>query len=125
MPITVSWDNEEKTIVRQTYIGKWTWDEFYAAGEEFAVLAGTVTHTVHLLIDMRQAGPLPGGALSHIGAMNRLPPNMGRIVAVGVGSFVMKMFNVAAAVRPAIKERILIVATLDEAYSHLKESRVG
>ncbi|MDX1991195.1 MAG: hypothetical protein SF029_02320 [bacterium] len=125
MSITVDWDNNEKTIIRQTYVGKWTWDEFYASCEEFALLAQTVPHTVHMLIDMRHAGPLPGGALSHIGALNRLPPNMGRIVAVGVGSFVMRMFNVAAAVRPAVKERILIVATLDEAYSHLKESRVG
>ena len=31
MPVTVEWDNPEKTIMRMSMIGRWTWDEAYEA----------------------------------------------------------------------------------------------
>jgi hypothetical protein len=29
MGIEIRWDNDEKTIIRETYNGRWTWDDFY------------------------------------------------------------------------------------------------
>lgn len=30
MPITTQWDNEDKTVIYQQYVGKWTLDDFRA-----------------------------------------------------------------------------------------------
>jgi hypothetical protein len=34
MPISVTWDNEDKTILRMTVVERWTWDEYFASAKQ-------------------------------------------------------------------------------------------
>lgn len=119
MSITVAWDNPEKTILRQTYTGRWTWNQFYAASEQTRDLMDSVDHRVDILIDMRHSSTLPQNAMSHIGVVERRHRNQGRIVAVGVNQLIQLMFRIVLPIRPHLAEYILIVRTMDEAYAVL------
>lgn len=66
MPISVAWDNEEKTVVRFVYEGKWTWEAFYEKIDEANKLMDTVDKPCVSIIDMRQSNFLPRGAAVHI-----------------------------------------------------------
>jgi hypothetical protein len=66
MPVSVEWDNEEKTIVRFTYTGKWTWDDFYKYVKEANDLMDTVNYRCVSIIDMSKSNFLPLGASVHV-----------------------------------------------------------
>lgn len=64
--IRVEWDNQEKTVVRFTYTGKWTWDEFYIHIKKTNEMMDTVDHICVSIVDMSNSGNLPLGASVHI-----------------------------------------------------------
>jgi hypothetical protein len=66
MTVSVEWDNEEKTIVRFTYTGKWTWDEFYIHVKQANELMDTVAYRCVSIVDMSKSKHLPPGAAVHI-----------------------------------------------------------
>jgi hypothetical protein len=53
MGYLVHWDNEEKTVVLQQYIGKPVKEDLYGLAEESALLLKSVPYRVHLIIDER------------------------------------------------------------------------
>jgi hypothetical protein len=97
MPITVEWENEEKTIVHVRYKGRWTWAEFMEhAGREAAEMMKTVPHRVDVLADYFESGPLPlGGAMTQArGAIKQWPENWGILVVVSDNSIINSLVNV-------------------------------
>lgn len=99
MPIIVEWDNPEKTVIRQKYVGKWTWDEFFdACTKQSAGLMKTVPHTVHILADYSESGPLPlGGAVSQARTVTQYyPDNWGLLIIVSGNMFIKTLVNIFA-----------------------------
>jgi hypothetical protein len=83
MPVITQWDNDEKTIVRHDFQGKWTWEEFLAAERKANELVAGVTHRVDIISDMREGTMPREGALANArGVIKRLKPNIGVIVVV-------------------------------------------
>lgn len=66
MPVSVEWDNPEKTIVRFIYAGKWTWEDFYKYIDQANSMMDTVDKPVVSIIDMSESSYLPPGAAMHI-----------------------------------------------------------
>lgn len=66
MSISVTWDNEEKTIVRFIYKGKWTWDEFYNSIQQGNAMMQTVPYPVVSIVDMTATRYIPPNAFSHM-----------------------------------------------------------
>ena len=50
MGFSANWDNDEKTILRQLYIDRWTVDDFIACTDKTYRLLNNMPHTVHVLI---------------------------------------------------------------------------
>lgn len=89
MPITIEWENEQRTIARWTLEGAWTWDDFRAAQAEFHTMLREVDHMVCVIADMRRAGPLPASSIIHFrNAERSAMPNRDIIVLVGSGLLV-------------------------------------
>ena len=120
MSIQVVWDNDEKTIIRYTYQGQWTWDELAAVLEEAYALLDTVDHPVDFIIDLRQSVLLPKDALRHGERVAQaVHPNEGRSVVVGANMLVSRLADVFYKIYRRTSKQFRFVATLDEAYALL------
>jgi hypothetical protein len=52
MSITVSWDNESKTIIRCEFDTVWTWNDVFAINREIDGMMTTVKHSVYIIVVM-------------------------------------------------------------------------
>jgi hypothetical protein len=96
MTIQVNWDNPQQTIINIIFQRGWTWAQLQAAIQRADDLIGNVPHPVHLLIDIREAGGLPGDFITRAGelfAQGEARPNEGRRIIVGAGPLIRVAYN--------------------------------
>lgn len=98
MPINVQWEDEQKQIIRQTFDGAWTWQQFIHAcidDDGNAGLMRSVTHTVHIVADFTRSGPIPfGGAMSQARSVMRYyPDNWGTLIVVTQNTFIRSLVS--------------------------------
>ncbi|HEX2908469.1 MAG TPA: hypothetical protein VHO69_16475 [Phototrophicaceae bacterium] len=122
MAIQVKWlDDDKKTVVRE-FVGAWTWEEFYASQDEVNVLLRSVDYNVHQIMDFRQASrALPANTLTHIGHSGKaVPPNRGKSIVVVQNAFFKQMYGLLDRIFPSVTERVVLVATFEEALETLR-----
>jgi hypothetical protein len=66
MPVESEWDDTEKTAIRLTISGKWTWDELRECVIQCNAMIESVEHHVHFICIMGSANWIPGNALSNL-----------------------------------------------------------
>ncbi len=96
MAIQVMWANPEQTCVRVTLQRGWTWNELHRAIQQADDLIVSVTHTVDLLIDIREAGGLPGDFMTRAGdifAQGEARPNEGQKIVIGAGWLIRSAYT--------------------------------
>lgn len=96
MPISVGWHNSDHTIVTLKFQRGWSWSNLYAALQQADEFIGSVQHTVHLLIDLREGGRLPLDFMSVAGDLfssGDARPNEGKRVVVGAGRLVRAAYG--------------------------------
>jgi hypothetical protein len=119
MSIEVTWFNEEKTAIHWVFEGDWVWaDVENAAARAEAMFAG-VNHTVHSVIEFRGGRLLPADFLSNVLGMFSRPamssPNAGLQILVDPPRSVSAIAGVVRKVSPQAREKLCVVASLDEA----------
>ncbi|MBC7814773.1 MAG: STAS/SEC14 domain-containing protein [Burkholderiales bacterium] len=122
--IEVDWDNDEHTIIREMFIGRWTWNEFYEVARDVPPMMTATPHTVHILADFRQSGPLPiGPAIIHArNTVQHLPDNWGIMVIVTPSMFIRTMVDVFRRMFPGrVAEKTFAVRELEEAYALMEQ----
>ncbi|MBI1281558.1 MAG: hypothetical protein GC179_25755 [Anaerolineaceae bacterium] len=121
MGIVVSWENPEKTILRQKFDGKWTGAEYYASLDEINKLLKEVDYRVHWIGDMTDSVGIP--ALNLLAASGRVVKMVEHqfltVSVVKAHNYFQSLVNVVRRMSPALAERVFFVNTLDEAYSLL------
>lgn len=88
MTIQVEWDTPEKKLIHLQFERGWTWDELKASIQRADDLITSVSHTVHLIIDISHAGGLPKDFMSAAGdlfAQGEARANEGQKIIVGAG----------------------------------------
>jgi hypothetical protein len=124
MSIKVSWDNEAKTIIRYDFEGDWNWEEFHVAAQEAFKLTRSVEHTVDTISNFLPGTRLPANAfLQFRRAMVDAPKNRGVTAIAGNSSFITRMVSVFSKVNKRLGERLVVVASLEEARKVLAERR--
>ncbi len=122
--IEINWDNDDKTVMRYTYQGQWTWQEFYGVMEQSHQMMDTVDHPVDILVDMRASAQIPQGAVTQFRRIaNVRHPNTGTIVAVTEARVARMLYDIFATVFRPIASRYHIVQTIDEAYAAIEDAR--
>ena len=120
MPITVQWDNEEKTIIYYTFDGAWTWDEFYAVYRDVYAMLDTVQHPVHAIVDLRSSRLLPRDTLTQ---MRRLTyeqhENGGMTVFITSNPLAHTFYTLLTNLYRRALEIFRLAATPEEAYQML------
>ena len=95
MPVTVEWDNEEKTVVRMRLDGNWTWDEVYPASQEGYAMLESVSYVVDLIMDMRQSRGIPNSSIFHArNTIGKRHPRTGLTVFVGANTLFFTIWRV-------------------------------
>jgi hypothetical protein len=127
MTVYAEWDNAEKTVMRWTFEGDWTWEEYYSTRKTTNQQISAQKYPVDLIVDMRASNALPSGVLMHArNAVFISPENISLTVYVGINPVLRAFFNMFNNLyRGLIRAKqldMILVATIDDAYKAL-ESR--
>ena len=87
MNIDVEWDNREQTIIRILFRRGWQWAELEEAIRQAETYITSVPHTVHLLMDIQEAGGGPAGVITRAGS------GLEQKVIVGAGMLIQAAYR--------------------------------
>src|SRR4051794_29163118 len=94
MTINVTWDDGDKTILRWTFIGRWTWDEFDAAVSETEAALAAAALQVAVVADVTRSGLIPADVLRRVRDRYVKPsPQIYLYVTVGADSFIELLWS--------------------------------
>ncbi|HEX2621144.1 MAG TPA: hypothetical protein VHL11_13375 [Phototrophicaceae bacterium] len=128
MGITLSWADDTKKVIIQKYEGSWTWEEFYNNSLVSTSMMESVSHTVHILADFRESGPLPfGGALTHArNSMSNLAANWGLLIIVSDSKLITMLVSVFKKMfGTSLGGKTFTASDFDEAYKIIREHEQG
>lgn len=124
MPVTVEWDNDEKTVIRYTFTDKWDWGDFWDSARESTRLSQTVTHTVDVIGDLTGTHIIPARGLQHLRTVTRIrPANRGVVYFYGANRFVYQMIDSMLRMAPNMTSDYNMVATAEDAYAAIAAAR--
>lgn len=116
MPVSVQWDNPEKTIIYARY-ERWTWDDFYSALAQCVELSATVDHMVDIICDLVDNLVPKGATISHAAATLKQDNYRGGIIIlVTPNRFVQALTQMTSRVLPDFKKKYRIVSSLEDAH---------
>jgi hypothetical protein len=120
MCIDVRWSDQTDRAIQLTFQPGWSWADLYAAVQQVDAWIVGAPHAVHLLIDLREAGPLPRDFMTVAGDLlttGEARPNEGMRIIIGAGRLLRIAYGGLARVYGArITERPLhFVATPEDA----------
>ncbi len=115
MGITVSWDDEQQTLVRMRFVGAWSLDDFRLANLQTIMLVRSVDHPVYVLSDLRASGDIPLGILwqlRNIAGMR--PPNWGGGIALTRNVIIKSVVDILGRVYMGQQQQKLFVVATEE-----------
>ena len=81
MSHSISWDNEDKTVVLQSYDAGAVKDDLYEMAQQSAHMLSQHEHTIHIIIDERNVEyALNSADMAYL--EKRLPKNQGAVVVI-------------------------------------------
>jgi hypothetical protein len=126
MPLHISWDNDEKTIIRCEGEGKWTWDDYHDALNQVMDMAKTVSNRVDLIIVQKPGSITPRGSGQphYERALKIRPDNFGMNVVITQSTLARTMVDIWSKV-PGNKlaGQIKLVASLEDAYAVIDQEQ--
>jgi hypothetical protein len=121
--IKVVWGNPEKTIVSIEVCGYYSWTEMHESMEEKFALMDSVDHKVCVLMDMREAGPLPGPVLPNLKRIiTMVHPNEGTNVIVGARGILPVLFDLIVKPYRSEEASYVFADTLEQARCLMAET---
>lgn len=121
MGVRISWDDENKTIVRLSFEGEWNWQDYYMAVQQSNMMLESVKYKVDIITDFHRSENLPPQAFVHLRrALFNVPPNWGSsVIVTGERPSVSSLMHSFIKMHPRLGKRIAIVTSLEEAYTLL------
>ena len=124
MPITVEWFNSEKTIILQTYEGKWDWDDFGDMAKTTQALLDSVEHDVDTIATMDSIR-FPSNFISHLNDVASAPAlnakNARWFVVVGGGSLVNSISVLFRSLYSDAQRKVVFAKDLEDAQKQLAD----
>jgi hypothetical protein len=114
--ISVSWDNEQKTIQRFDFPQHWTWEDFGKAKIYADHLLDEFEHEVGVIYVLHPTNALPKNVLSVTGAnFSKRHPRAVILVVVATSQFVKLLWHTLVTLYPLAKQFGRRTDTVDEA----------
>lgn len=120
MSVTVQWDNDDKTILRYTFEGDWTWEEYFIELTQGREMMASVSHDVCVFNDMQHITRFPINFVSRAkGVITSRPDNTGLAIFLTTDRFFKILYNILGQIIPNVPTDYLMVATEEEGYNRL------
>lgn len=126
MSILIDWDNEEQTILRHTYSGGWTLDDFYWMLDSTYDIINGVEHSVDIIADFLSSAPPPRNIISALPYyQQKRHPRQGLQVVVGTSFLLIftKAVTQAASIAIPQARQVRFTSILEEARALLRQAR--
>ncbi len=125
MAISVAWDNNEQTIIRFDFVGKWNWYGYeMAVGEAFG-MTESVSHGVDFIFNMQNGEALPEGATFYLKRTLEVAPNgYTAIVIAHADAGTEATVAMFCRIYKQLSDRLAAVRTLDKARALFTEPQV-
>lgn len=121
MSVDVAWDNEEQSILRYSFAGDWTWNEYRPALQKGREMMQSVSpRKVCIFNDMSQVKRFPPNFISTAhNVIGSRPENMGQAVFYTNHSVFGVLYRILAQLMPDVPTNYLLVSSEQEAYQRL------
>jgi hypothetical protein len=94
MTVSIQWDNNEHTVLRYDFLGRWTWAEYHQALRTAFEMMASVSYEVDIIADFTQSSGLPSNAISGFAPSTKsFAPNAGHAVVVIKARFFEMLLN--------------------------------
>lgn len=119
MPVTVNWDNDDKTIVRYQLSGAWTPEELFPALDQGAALMNSIDYPVDVILDFAGSTAFPLDKLFAMGryAEGKTSANQRRVVMVRSLPVLRGLLDTMRRFLPRATRGVYFADTLDDAYA--------
>jgi hypothetical protein len=126
MPIAVSWDEDDKSVLWFEITSAWTWADYHRGIDILNAMISGVTRRVDVICDMRNAEAPPlSAAISHTrSTLERLPHNHGVTAIIGAPSFVQALTPALQRIMPLICYKLIPARSVDDAYAIIAAQRI-
>ncbi len=122
MPISVRWNEDDKRIVIQEFVGRWSLDEYYESAQIVVDEVKSQSHIVHVIGDLRKSSSVPPGLLGASSFLERTTPaNRGLIVVVGANTLLMMLIDIVRPVAPRFVNNLFFSSSLEGAFQIIAE----
>jgi hypothetical protein len=126
MSVKVSWYNDEKTIVLQTFGKNVSAEDWREAARLSNALLTSVDHTVDLIITYTELTKLPANLFSASKYVESLiPPNQGLVVVVATQAIIGAFNELMRRLMPKVVNDMVRVNTLEDAEAYIAMHRTG
>jgi hypothetical protein len=114
MGITVAWQDAEKTALRWTFEGKWTWEEYYKALDQNNALLDAIDNKVDLIINMENTNHVPPGYVSQFRRIAQFHPQVDFAILIMNNRFIEIMLNMLVNFQPEMRWRVIAAPSLEK-----------
>lgn len=122
MGITVSWYNDEHTILLEQFEGKWLLEDYYRMVDEAAALLAATPHTVHIIVDVSGSALPPAQMVSGMRyALRKMPPNEGVVTFVQPGAMAKALIDLAKRFAPQSTDKVFIDTSREAALATIAQ----
>jgi hypothetical protein len=123
MGIRIVWDDEQKTIIRHVYEGRWTLEDYYALIDANYHEIDSVNHRVDIINDLRKMTGMPSNLTAAIRyAARHAHKNEGINVMVGSTTFIKILVETINKVVGEHTE-VIYTDTIEQAYKIIAKHR--
>jgi hypothetical protein len=123
MSVHVEWDSPEKTAIRWTFVGRWTWGEYDDGLKVAHSLLETVDHPVDYIVDVSKMGILPPDVVKRVKANYLVQPgNLRYLLAVGFDPNLRLFWDTFTDLPYARHLKLDYFETLDDARAYSRQT---
>ncbi len=124
MPVTIGWDNPEKTVALESIEGNWGLAETHAALDDLERMIDEVNRPIDIIVDLSNAKGSPTNLTLAAGRVDRiLRGNVNRTVIVGANYYMQVFSGVLSKVVPKVIGNIQHTDTLENARALLEKQQ--
>lgn len=126
MPVTVVWDNEAKTIIRESLIDPLTISEVVDALDKVLSFLESVDHQVDFILDRtrrRQRMLISWMMLTRQYLITLQNRNINSLIVISPDRLARTLYEAALRLFPNFTRKAYLVVTLEEAYQKIAELR--
>ncbi len=122
MPVTIEWDNIERTRMLIAFEGRWTWDEVRVMADKGRRMLDQVEHKVDYIVYRHHANWLPAGYLTQVRDIRGQPHrNDGQLVVVTTHALIAELLHLFNMLTDCLQMPFRFARSLDEARALLEQ----